>query len=497
MKILTVDKIREADQFTIENEPISSLNLMERASTQVAQWILKHFPKYYRPIIVAGKGNNGGDGLAIARMLAAFGYQTNVYVAMGTDGSEDFNTNLERLDNGRVDIIEGYQSLKERAIDKNVLWIDALFGSGLSRPIEGGLAELIDYMNKAEGKKITIDIPSGLFADKPTEGKSIFQADTTLSFQFPKLAFLIPENETYVGDWTILDIGLSREYIDQTESLFELTKHIKLTKASKFAHKGDRGRCTIIAGGYTRMGAAILAARAVLHSGIGLITVQSCQKTINVVQQSIPEALILKDCNEYSLGDFLEYGNQDVLVVGPALGFAEKTKKLFLEILKNYKGQLVLDADALTYLSENAELLQLLPKGTILTPHIGEFDRLFGKHDNHFDRLKKLQQKAKKHQIIILLKGKYSAIASPEGQIYFNSTGNNSMAKGGSGDVLAGMIGGMFPLTKNPLQTAINAAFLHGLSGDIATDTYDEDYVTPSILIENLHLAQKMCTQTQ
>ncbi len=493
MKIFTVDEIREADKQTIEKEPISSLELMERASKRVADWILKKYSKKYKVVVLAGTGNNGGDGLAVARLLHGFGYSASLYLPMGTAGSDDFNANYERLNGHNIpQLTENVQLENFARNTKHVIWIDALFGSGLSRPIEGTIAETIEYINALQGEKIAIDIPSGLFADKSSGSNTNFKAHYTLSFQFPKLAFMFPENEQTVGTWQILDIGLNSNYIQKTPTTYHYTESVKIPPAAKFAHKGKRGRCTIIAGKYGGMGAAILASKAALHSGAGLISVQSCKKTVAVIQQAIPEALVYNDEHEQYLGDYMTYKNQDVLVVGPALGFADETKKLFEKIIINFKGKLVLDADAISYLAAKPDLLQKLPAGTILTPHIGEFDRLFGDHDNQFDRLKTQRTVAVKYQLLIVLKGKYTSVADVKGNIYFNATGNSGMAKGGSGDVLAGLLGGMLAQNTDALETTIKAVFLHGLAGDLASVNYGEFYLTPSILIANLHLAQKM-----
>jgi len=495
MKIFTVDKIRRADEYTIKHEPITSFALMERASTTVAQWILKRYPKYYAPVIIAGSGNNGGDGLAVAGLLSGYGYNCHVFLAMGSDGSADFNANLKHLEKIEVEVTNQFDLLKNSIKHgQHLLLIDALFGSGLSRPIENKLATLIDFLNQIQAEKISIDIPSGLYADKSSEGNTIFQADFTLTFQFPKLAFMMPENASSVGHWKVLDIGLHQTYITNETSDYLYIEDATLKQSKKFAHKGDRGRCTIIAGGHGRTGAATLATQAALRSGAGLVTVQASKQSVDVYQNILPEALINPDENEYELGELKSYENQDVLVIGPALGFALKTKEMFRHIIAIYKGKLVLDADALTYISEDAGLLNQLPSQTILTPHIGEFDRLFGGHANHFERLKTLKKVAKQYNLIVVLKGHHTVIVDTSGQFYFNSTGNQGMAKGGSGDVLAGLLGGMLAQRQNinTLQTVISAVHLHGLAGDIALNKMSEFYMLPSNLLENLHLAQKM-----
>ncbi|SMG39666.1 NAD(P)H-hydrate epimerase [Marivirga sericea] len=493
MKILSVEQIREADQYTIKNLPITSINLMERASEEVVKWISPYFSTDYDIIILVGSGNNGGDGLAIGRLLSKLNYKVRILLTMGETGSPDFEENLKRLKLIKtVRILNDFDFINA---DKKSIYIDAIFGSGLSRPIKGEIASWIQKANEASGTKIAIDIPSGLFADKPSPDETIFISDYTLSFQVPKLAFMMAENQAFIGHSEILDIGLSKEFINNClsdYSIFKITNYHKSSlKVASIAHKGIRGRAAIIAGGHARMGAASLAAKAALHSGIGLISVQVCPPCINIIQIQIPEALILADENEYALGSFLDYEKQDALVFGPAIGFANKTIKLLEKILSHYKGQLILDADAITILAEHRELLELLPKGTILTPHHGEFKRLVGKYDNNFEALMQLKSFCKHHKVVMILKGQHTAICDEKGFVSFNTTGNNGMAKGGSGDLLCGILAGIAPRVKTPFETAKLAVYLHGVAGDQSLKEFGENYMTPSTMISNLKEAFK------
>ncbi|MGJ3236908.1 NAD(P)H-hydrate dehydratase [Marivirga sp.] len=493
MKILNVKQIREADQYTIENEPITSIDLMERASQEIVNWLIKNFTNQYQIIILAGSGNNGGDGLAIARLMSEQNFTVKVVLVMGKEGSEDFEKNLSKLKKDNTAEITSGLNFDD---GKDNIFIDAIFGSGLSRPIEGKIAEYIFKVNDIEGIKIAVDIPSGIFADVTSPGEAIFKADHTLSFQVPKLAFMMAENQKYIGHFEILDIGLSSDFINNCisdYSIYELTNTIKSSiKVDSIAHKGDRGRACILAGGHARMGAAILAAKGALHSGIGLLTVQSCPHCIEIIQIQIPEALILEDENEYALGSYLNYETQDVLIFGPAVGFANKTVALLREILKSYHGQLVLDADAISIMAQNRELLELLPKGTILTPHHGEFKRLVGEYSNNFEALMQLKSFCMHHQVVVILKGKYSAVCNEQGKISFNTTGNPGMAKGGSGDVLCGILAGLAPRIKNSYETAKLAVFLHGIAGDLSLKEDGENYMTPSTMILKLKDAFKL-----
>ncbi len=478
MKILSVSQIQKADEYTIKNEPITSIELMERASKTVAQWILKSYSKKYKICVLAGSGNNGGDGLAVARLLKSYGYKVTVLLVMGDKGSDDFNVNLNRLTTQNIPILGKLNAFSQRP----AIFIDAIFGSGLSRDIEGAPAEVIQEVNSLDAHKIAIDMPSGLYADKASTSENIFRAEHTLSFQIPKLAFMMPENYQYVGKWHVLDIELHSDYLDNVETDYHLVQasDFSLPQLSPFAHKGTRGRATIIAGGYGKMGAAIIALKGALHSGIGLLTAQVCGASVNVVQSAIPEVLILQDENEYVLGTFHDYSKQDVVVIGPAIGFAQKTKELFIQLLKTFKGQLIIDADVITMLAEDEELLQFLPEGSILTPHIGEFDRLLGESLNHFDRLFKLKEFCKTYKVVMILKGKNTAVCSAEGEISFNSSGNAGMAKGGSGDLLCGILAGTNSFVKNTFVCAKLAVFLHGSIGDYAQQKSGDLYINPS-----------------
>lgn len=478
MKILSVPQIQKADQYTIKNEPITSIDLMERASRTVAQWILKSYSKKCKICVLAGSGNNGGDGLAVARLLKSYGYKVTVLLVMGNNGSNDFNLNLNRLFTLNIPIIGKLKEFNQ----KPAIYVDAIFGSGLSREIEGAIAEVIQEVNKIEAEKIAIDMPSGLYADKASTSENIFKAHHTLSFQLPKLAFMMPENYQYVGEWHVLDIQLHAGYLDDVETGYHWVQpsDFMLPQISPFSHKGTRGRGTIIAGAYGKMGASIIALKGALHSGIGLLTAQVCCASVNVVQLAIPEVLIVQDENEYVLGTFHDYSNQDVVVIGPAIGFANKTKALFIQLLKTYKGQLIIDADAITMLAEDQELLQFLPEGSILTPHIGEFDRLLGESLNHFERLFKLKEFCRTYKVVMILKGKNTAVCSADGEISFNSSGNAGMAKGGSGDLLCGILAGTDSFAKNTFVCAKLAVFLHGSIGDYAQQENGDSYMNPS-----------------
>lgn len=475
MKILSAAEIREWDQYTIRNEPISSIDLMERAATACTNWIIQNFPEAPSFGIYCGKGNNGGDGLAIARMLIEHNYTVSVHILeFGHKGTDDFQTNLARLHQLPDTNIYFIQSDEHiHPVPEGQIIIDALFGSGLNRALEGLTAKLVAHINASGNEIISIDIPSGLFTDRSSKGAVGIRADYTLSFQCYKPAFLFAENGEAVGDIHILDIGLHPDYYNNLPVQYELTDDAILSSIYKprksFAHKGNYGHALLIAGSYGKIGAAVLSANACLRSGAGLITchIPSCGYT--VLQTAIPEAMVMTDFNS----SFVTKIETDVSVyaaigIGPGLGTAAETKVMLKELLPAYKKPMVLDADALNIISGDKEMLQRIPAGSILSPHPKEFERLFGETDNEFERVLLALQKAKELNAVIVLKGHHTFIVTPGGKGFFNSTGNAGMATAGSGDVLTGILTGLLAQGYSSAEAAILGVYIHGLAGDLA-----------------------------
>lgn len=488
-KVFTVDKIRLADQFTIKNEPIASIDLMERAAKSCLDWLLERTSKTQSFAIFCGPGNNGGDGLAIARLLSEKDFKVSVFILEVERYSSDFQINNERL---KVPI----NTIKAEAdfpqINNQEIIVDALFGSGLSKPLEGLVAKLVKHLNQQNTLKVAIDIPSGVYADKSSESKKAirFQADYTLSFQFPKLAFFMPENDAFVGDWQVLDIGLSQEYIQVTETsyYFLVPNSAKelIRPRAKFSHKGSFGHGLLIAGSQGKMGAAVLAGKASLRSGAGLTTVHHPKGESSIIPTAVPELMTSIDENETVFSKIPELSNYSAIAIGPGLGTAKATQSAFKFLIQESKVPLVIDADALNILAENKTWLSFLPKNSILTPHIKEFERLVGKTDNGFERLEKQIAFAKKHQLYLILKGAHTSIASPEGKVFFNSTGNPGMATGGSGDVLTGILLGLKAQNYTSLHASILAVFLHGLAGDFAAENKGQTSLIAGDIVESI-----------
>jgi hydroxyethylthiazole kinase-like uncharacterized protein yjeF len=498
VKILSAADIRAWDQFSIQHEPVASIELMERAAYECVRWILQQYPVAPSFAVFCGKGNNGGDGLAIARMLRGRNYPVSVYILeFGHKGTDDFQTNLAKLQQLPSPGIHFIQSENNfHPLQREQVVIDALFGSGLNRALEDVTAKLVEHINHSGADIVSIDIPSGLFTDRSSKGNMIVRANHTLSFQCYKPAFLVPENASYTGDIHILDIGLHPDFVKTLMSPFELID-ISIIQSiyrprNRFAHKGSFGHALLAAGSYGKIGAAVLSVRACLRSGVGLLTCHIPKCGYDIIQTAVPEAMAMTDFNSSFLTKIEEdITKYDAIGIGPGIGTASETRMLVREIFDAYRSPMVLDADALNCLSLQKDLLQLIPAGSILTPHPKEFERLFGKTANDFERQELALQKARELNVIIILKGHHTMIATTDGRAFFNSTGNAGMATGGSGDVLTGILTGLLAQGYSSIETAIFGTYLHGLAGDLAAEKLSMEAMAASDLIECLGEAFK------
>lgn len=503
MEIFSAEQIRAWDEYTILHEPISSIDLMERAATSCLTWLEKNGYLEQSFSIYCSKGNNGGDGLALARMLSALDCPVTVYILeFGHIGTEDFQVNLARLHQTPVEVrfIQGIEHFYP-VVAGEVL-IDAVFGSGLNRKLEGVTEQLVQHLNASGNEIIAIDIPSGMFVNSTSKGNTMIRAAHTLSFQCYKPAFLMPENEAAVGEVHILDIGLHPGYLRQVSSETELLDPAIIGAIFKprksFAHKGNFGHALLAAGSYGKMGAAVLAARSCLRTGAGLLTCQIPGCGYTILQAALPEAMVQVDSDEKIHTSISgELDKYSVIGIGPGIGTDPRTVAFLRDVLQRYQKPMVLDADALNILSSHSELLSSIPPYSILTPHPKEFERLFGPSPNDFARLEKAREQAKKHQCIIVLKGHYTYIAMPGGKSYFNSTGNAGMAKGGSGDVLTGILTALLSQSYSPGEAALLGVYLHGLAGDCAAADWSEESMLPSDLTDHLGNAFQIIQKTR
>ncbi len=498
MKIFSAEQIRAWDAHTIAQEPIASIDLMERASNVFVDWFCeKYQPEDGRVLVFCGPGNNGGDGLAIARLLHHRFYEVEVLLAeISTQRSPDCTTNLERLPPHNavrltsIPLHGDFPPIEEKAI-----LIDALFGSGLSRPITDFWAQLIGYINRYGSPVVSVDIPSGLYADRHSEG-AIVQAQYTLSFERPKLAFFFPQNHIYTGQWEYRSIHLHLDFPSQSNSNYHFVNqafiHTFFKQRSKFDHKGTYGHALLVAGSFGKVGAAILAARAALRSGAGLVTIHAPRCAYEILQMSIPEAMVSVDQHERLFSQVRPDEKQKVVGIGCGLGTNEISFEGLAELLVNHNRSMVLDADALNIIAQHPALFIEIPRDSILTPHPKEFERLFGQTSNDFERQGLQGRKAQELGVYILLKGAHSCVAAPDGTFYFNSTGNPGMATAGSGDVLTGIITGLLAQGYSAKQAAILGMYLHGLAGDFAAEeVMGQEALIASDIIDNLGEAFK------
>ncbi len=492
MKILTADELRAWDQHTIIHEPIASIDLMERAATSCINWLETNGYGENQFAIFCGKGNNGGDGLAIARLLAAKKNKVRIFILeFGHKGTDDFQTNLARLhEYPEVDIrfIQTEENFHE--FIKGEVIIDALFGSGLNRGLKDVTAKLVAHINNAGCEIISIDIPSGLFVDRSSKGNTIIKANQTLTFQCYKPAFLVAENAAYIGQVHILNIGLHDDYYNSVFSTYELIDeaiiHSFYRPRNQFAHKGNFGHALLIAGSYGKIGAAILSSRACLRSGAGLLSIHIPKCGYDILQTAVPEAMVMTDFNSsFNTKTEEDLSKFDAIGIGPGIGTASETKILLREIFNSYHAPLVLDADALNIIASQKDLLKLIPKDSILTPHPKEFERLFGEFKNDFERFQSAMHKAIELNLTIILKGHHTFIAAG-GKGYFNSTGNAGMATAGSGDVLTGILTGLIAQGYSSLEASILGVYLHGLAGDLAAEKFSGEAMIAGDIIENM-----------
>lgn len=500
MKIFLTQSIKELDAYTIENEPIASIDLMERASQALVKAIAGRWDAKTPFTVFAGPGNNGGDALAVSRLLAKKGYKVSVYL-FNTKGelSPDCETNKERLaDVENVDFHEVTSQFVPPVLTDDQVVVDGLFGSGLNKPLSGGFAAVVKYINASPARVVAIDVPSGLMGEENTFNvrANIVRADVTLTLQLPKLAFLFAENQEFVGEWELLDIGLSEDAIEETDTDYFLLEgedmQYLLKTRNKFAHKGDFGRALLIAGSQGMAGASILAARACLRSGVGLLTVHVPYCNNMIVQTSVPEAMTEMDPSDTCFACPTDTDDYQAVGIGPGLGKSEETEAAVLEQIDACQTPMVVDADALNVLAGHRNYIGRLPKGSILTPHPKELERLVGKCQDSYERLTKARELARTAGVYIVLKGAYSAIITPQGKCYFNTTGNPGMATGGSGDVLTGVVLALLAQGYAPQDAACLATYVHGLAGDIACKKQGMMGMTAGDIVNYLPLAWRM-----
>ena len=499
MKIFTSAQIHELDKYTIENEPIRSIDLMERAAKALTQAIISEWSTSTPIVVFAGPGNNGGDALAVARMLLDYNYQVTTWLFnISSHLSEDCSTNKQRLAEKRPKaFVEVKDEFEPPRLEAGTLVVDGLFGSGLNKPLAGGFASLVKYINASPAQVVSIDVPSGLMTEDNAYNirANIVRADLTLTLQQRKLSFFFPENQQYIGRLKVLDIRLSPQGIEKMEANYTLIEENDirplLLRRSPYAHKGNMGNALIIAGSYGMGGASVLATKACLRSGAGKVTAHTPKQNNVIMQVSIPEAIIQLDRDETVFSEAVETEDYDALGIGPGLGTSEQTAAALFSQLRRSQCPTVVDADAINILAHHRAWIQQLPKGLILTPHPKELERLEGPSADSYERLTKACNLAERMQAFVLLKGHHSALCMPDGHVIFNSTGNAGMATAGSGDVLTGIITGLLARGYKQQEACLIGMYLHGLAGDIAVRDIGEESLIASDLIQYLPKAFK------
>lgn len=499
MKIFRSSEVKKIDEYTVKHEPVLPEDLMERAASKLFEWYAKRFPVAVPVYLFAGPGNNGGDGLALARIMADKSYKPKVfYVDIGGSISPVWKNKKDRLINETnvpFSVIKGIQDFP--GINKGEVIIDAIFGSGLTRPVEGLAGEVVSKINHTGATVISVDIPSGLFGEDNSVSipENIIKADYTLSFQFTKLSFMFPENEKYTGEWAVLPIGLHQDVINRMDTpwIF-IDKDIVLPfikKRNKFDHKGNYGHALLTGGSYGKTGAIALGAKAALRTGAGLLSCHIPSSGNIILQTYIPEAMVINDKSDKIITEKIVTDRYNALGIGPGMGTEQETQEVFHEMIKQSEKKIVIDADGLNILSMNKDWFFELPHEAVLTPHPKEFERLAGSSSDGYARLMKQMEFAQKYKCIVVLKGAYTSVASPGGKVWFNSSGNPGMATAGSGDVLTGMILSFLAQGYNALAAALTGVFIHGLAGDIAAERISGESLIASDIVDSVGEAFK------
>lgn len=495
IKIPSIQQIRDVDAYTVANEPILSTQLIWRAANAFVDRLFNAIPlpKIPQFMIFCGPGNNGADGLGVAILLTQMGIPVTVFVDGKTPGSDEYGYFLKLFNR-----LKGVNCLEEmdwvsllNSSKTEMVIVDSIYGNGINRPVDGIFKKVIEALNKTDCLRIALDIPSGLLPDISVHKNSVvFKAHFTLAFQFPRLAFFFAENYQYVGDWFVIDIELHPDAIANIATPYNMVEIedvvSKIPKRSKFAHKGNFGKVMMVGGSYGMVGSIMLASRACLKAGAGLVTCHIPKCGYTAMQAFIPEVMVNSDFNELLITEIAKPDNVTCVGIGPGLGKASQTAIAFVNFLKCCNFPIVIDADALNFLSSLPDLFKFVPCNSILTPHLVEFKRLVGNWESDFQLLNILKDFAFKHQVVVVLKGAYTCIASPDAKCYFNSTGNSGMATAGSGDVLTGIITGLLAQGLNSVDAAILGVYLHGYAGDLAARKMGIHSIIASDIIDNL-----------
>jgi NAD(P)H-hydrate epimerase len=515
MKILSAAQMKEVDRKTIEEIGLPGAVLMENAGLQVTSVLRDELGVRAgkKVVVVAGKGNNGGDGLVVARHL--FNQKVDCKVLLMGAKEEvrgDAALNLRVAEKIGVPIIEIKDPVSwekyRKLLRESPIIVDALLGTGLSSPLEGFYAQVVEDINASRATVVAVDVPSGLSSDTFEIIGPCVQADITVTMGAPKVCHIFPPAEDKVGELIIADISIPSFLLDNPQFSLELVELESLVPyflpRKKDTHKGTYGHLLIIAGSYGKTGAAAMSGRAALKMGAGLVTVATAESCLPIIARTVPELMTepLPETEARTIGKeaverVLELlSGKDALLLGPGLSTHPSTSAFVLNILKELKGEkikVIIDADGLNIIASHREILNSLPEETILTPHPGEFSRLTGLPTAEVlkRRLEVVPEFASRYNLYLIFKGYRTLVASPEGRLLVNPTGNPGMATGGAGDVLSGLLAAEVMQVKDLLQAAVNAVFIHGLSGDLAAEKIGEKSLTATDLIKFLPEAMR------
>lgn len=483
MKIFNTENIRKIDRITIEEEGVSSQELIRRVAEGVAGEIIGRWSPSTPVVIFAGSGNNGADALVVGRLLLEAGFYPRILLFnfKGNSLSRDCDiAKRELLSTGYNGLMEIIDRAELPSLTPDHLVIDGLFGSGLRDPLEGGFMMLARNISESGATVISIDVPSGMFGEWNARviGRNVVHATLTMAIQFPRLSFFLGDNAELVGKWKVIDIGLSNRAIMETPTKYFYVERDEVRAVLKprkpFSSKSDYGHALLFAGCYGMAGAAVMAARGALRSGVGKLTVHSARAAFPVIQSQVPEALFSADRHENVISDMSPRFNCSAIGVGPGIGTNDATRGAFETLVKSYKRPLVIDADALNAIAKNQTILDHIAPGSILTPHAGEFDRIFGTQTSDEGRLLKAVEVSHRYKLLIVLKGRYTATVRPDGKVFFNSSGTPAMATAGSGDVLTGIIISLLAQGYKPETASVAGVYIHGLAGEMAAETQGE-----------------------
>lgn len=499
MKIFSAEQLYEADKITLEQQQITTEELMERAGAQIFNWFHERLNGASVPIhIFCGIGNNGGDGLVLGRLLIESGYNVIVYVVNCSDKrSKSFLYNYDLIKNVTKDwpiLMKGENDFPE--IDPEDIIVDAIFGIGLNRCPDGWVKKLIQHLNAIPAFKLAIDIPSGLFPNTALKDEdAVLRANHTLTFQTPKLAFFLPETAQFAPSFDLLDIGLDREFLVNTKPLAQIISKPEAQNLYKhrerFAHKGTYGHALIVAGSYGKIGAAAISTAATFRIGAGMVTTFIPKCGYSILQTTVPEAMVATDIEEEFISKINVDFEPSAIGVGMGIGKKEHTVEALKNLFRNFKSPMVIDADAINLIAENKELLKLLPKNSILTPHPGELQRLVGKWEDDYDKIDKVKKFSIKHEVLVVIKGAHSITIFGD-TLYLNSSGNPGMATAGSGDALSGVITGLLSQGYDPLASCVFGVYMHGFAGDLAVNQMGYEAVMANDIINNIGEAYMM-----